>query len=154
GRPAAHAREALQDEAGVHLEHGRAVRVAARRQRVDEGDVIDAAREVRQQIADPLAVAAVPRPAPRTAEEVAVTALEGDDTAGARQRLAVTADQLRLVLEGVEVADGAGAEDLEDAPGLRGEVRPPPLIGGAGLVGEERGERDAPQTGAHLAEEL
>ena len=53
---------------------------------------------------------------------LAVAALKGDDVLAAGQRLAVTLFELGFVLPGVEVADRAGAENLQDAFCLGREV--------------------------------
>src|SRR4051812_9737625 len=60
---------------------------------------------------------------PDRRDEIAVGALERDEALGAGHELAVALDELGLVVERVDVADGAGAEDDEDSLCARGEVR-------------------------------
>src|SRR5581483_12144704 len=93
--------------------------------RVEERNVIDAAGEVRQQVADPQPALAAATEDERTLHEAARLAEEGVDLTLAGQLLAVMPGEIRLVVEGIDVAHPAGAEDLDDALRLRGEVRPP-----------------------------
>jgi hypothetical protein len=46
--------------------------------------------------------------------EIAILALKGDQLGGTSQRLPVTKDEFGLVVERIDVAEGAGTEDDED----------------------------------------
>ena len=122
--PRADAREAVEREAGGQEVLGRAVRVALAGQRVDEAmsSVSSARCGIRSR--DHLAGLAARAERVLRSGQVARRALERDGRP-AGQRLAVALDQLRLVVPGVELADGAGAEDDDDVLRLRREVRRP-----------------------------
>src|SRR5262249_6279904 len=95
--------------------------------------------------------------------EVAVLALKRDELLHPRHRLPVALDELRLVVPRVDVTDGPGAEDEEDALRLRLEVRPARrerLIGSdvgtnrrALLRGEQRRQGDTAQAGTGVLQE-
>ena len=85
----------------------------------EERDVVDACGEVREEVADPLAALAVLLELPARLDDPALVlvpaAAEGLD----RDRLVVLADQPRLVVERVDVARPAVAEDEDDRLRLR-----------------------------------
>ena len=163
--PGAHAGETGQHEAGVLHERGGAVDVGLRDHRMQKGHVIHAAGQVRHEAAHPLAGFAVLFPIPRAFHAGARDALEQFDLAARVERLAVALNQLRFVVEGVQLAGGAGHEHLHDALGLGLVVQTaveigPALTEGLRRVGgekavaaEEVGEGDAAETAAGLPEE-
>jgi hypothetical protein len=83
--------------------------------RVDERHVVDTPREPRQQIRHPESGSAVLAKPP--VARLAVAGFRGEelDLSAGVERLSGPALQLRLVVVGVDVADAAGAEDLDDA---------------------------------------
>ena len=87
--PCAGRRKALEDRAGIHKHAARAVRVGLRLHRMNERDVIDVPRKMRQQAADHLAALAGGPERPRALHQVAVFALEAHEPLLAGQRLAV-----------------------------------------------------------------
>ena len=99
------------------------VRVRLRLHRVDERDVVDMLRHVRQQRADHLAALPRRRERPGALHQVAVLALKRDKILFARQRLAVMLFQRRLVVPQIEMRRTARAEDLQHALRLRSELR-------------------------------
>ena len=124
--PGADAREAVEREAGVHLRLGRAVRVAFAVIEWMKHISSTQFRQVRQQVRD-VYLPHWPRGLKGVGafRQVAVGALEGDELLAAGQRLAVALDQFRLVVQRVEMAARAGAEDVQDALRLGREVRRP-----------------------------
>src|SRR3954452_1891856 len=76
-------------------------------------------------------------PRPRAFQTGPRRALEQLDLAAGVERLAVTPDQLRLVIKGVHLAGSTGHEQLDDAPG------PGPVVQTAVEVGLAQAERGA-----------
>ena len=168
--PGADAGEPLEREARAHEHLAGPVSVRLRGQRVDEAHVIGAFGQVRQQVRKRLAALA-PRPElPGAACEVAVLALERDQLLDPGHRLPVPLDQLGLVIPGVEVADRAGAEDVQHPLRPAGEVRRPgrhrvgrssgrlrlpcPGIGREQPpLAQHRRQRDPADPGGHVAQE-
>ena len=91
--------------------------------RVKKRQVVHALRQVREEVAHPLAALAVLLERERAFQQPAGLAEEGVDFALAGQLLSVMLCEVRLVVEGIDMADAAGAEDLHDALGLRRKVR-------------------------------
>src|SRR5262245_37154308 len=89
---------------------------------LDERQLIDTARELRQQGADPLATLAMAAEGERALEQPAGLAEKGVDLTLAGQLAAVVLRQVGLVVERINVADPATAKDLDDALGLGWEV--------------------------------
>jgi len=121
--PGAHAGEPIALKAGVHLEGSGSVVGALRDHRVDKGNIVDPLGEVGQEVADPFAGLSVLTEGPGTFHEIAGLAEKRIHLTLAGHRFAVAADEFGLVVEGVDVADAACAEDLDDALHLRREVR-------------------------------
>jgi hypothetical protein len=90
---------------------------------VDETQVVGELAEVWKKVRRHLAALAARAEFPDGRDEVALGALERDELVGARHGLAVPLHELGLVVERVDVADGAGAEDDEDSFRARGEMR-------------------------------
>ena len=84
-RPKPRAGKAFEDRARVHEHASRTMRVRLRLHRVDERDVVDVPRHIRQQRADHLAVLPRRRERPRALHQVAVLALKRDKVLLARQ---------------------------------------------------------------------
>ena len=120
--PGTGGREAFKNEAGIHGDAGGAMSVGARAHRMDEGHVVDVARKVGKFGGNGLAGLAGGLKIPGAAHEVAVGALEGDVFVAAGHGLAAALFKLGFVVEGIEVGCAAGAENLDDALGLGGEV--------------------------------
>src|SRR5262249_14007182 len=89
-------------------------------------------------------------------------ALEQLDAAAGVELLAVTADQLRLVVEGIDLAGGAGHEQLHDAPGPGAVVqaaievrarRGPRPVREQALPAEQMGQGDAAEPAPGSPEE-
>src|SRR5206468_3316443 len=104
--------KAVHRETAVHLKRSRRVVVAPGKHRVDEAHVVRAASQVGKKAAHPgAALAVLPEivnafhDLPGLAEKAQVLALSFES-------LAVHLFQFRLVVEGVEVANAAAAEDL------------------------------------------
>ena len=134
--PRAEARAAGEDLARVHLQHRRAVDRRVGGHRVQEGDVIDARGQVREQVADPLAALAVLLELPLRPDDPALVLLAAAAEGLHLHGLAVQAVQLRLVVERIDVAGPAVHEQEDHALRLGGEVR---------LLRRQRiGERAAP----------
>ena len=94
--------------------------------RLDEADVIDHVRQVRQHLRQFRSALSVFGELEARPEDGGVGADEGVALAAddrGRQRLAFELRQLRLVIEQIELAGGAGHEQVNDALGLRREVR-------------------------------
>ena len=121
-----------QDLAGVHLEHGRAVDRRVGRHRVQEGDVVDAGGQVREQVADVLAGLAVLLELPLRPDDPALVLLAASAERLDGDRLAVELVELGLVVEGVDLAGTAVHEEEDDALGPGRQHR---LLGGQ-RVGE------------------
>ena len=122
GDPGAHARPAEDLRAGAH--HDLPGRVVERvgDHPLDDGDVVDDRREVRQQLGELGAALAVPGELELGAEQLRV----GLDERGAialdqlrRRQRAVELGELRLVVEQLQVAGRAGHEEEQDPLGLR-----------------------------------
>src|SRR5262249_1236880 len=160
GDPRAHRREAGQDEAAVLHERGRAVDVALGHHGVEEADVIDTAADVRHQVADILAALAVRLPAPRALHARARNALEQFDLAGGVELLAIALDELRLVVEGIDLAGGTGHEELHHAlgPGRMVQAAVELRIGGGGreqpVAAEELRKGEGAEAVAGLPEKI
>jgi hypothetical protein len=120
--PGAGGGEAFKDEAGIHGDAGGAVGVGPGGHGMDEGHAVGEGAEVGELFGDPFAGLAALDELPGAAHEVAVGALEGDLFFAAGHGLAGAFFEFGFVVEGVEVGDAAGAEDLDDAFGLWGEV--------------------------------
>ena len=128
GRPGAEARSAELLRAGVHENLRRRVVKRVGRHRLDNGDVIGAAGQVRQQFGQldtAVAVAGEPelraqagRVGPDERRTVALEQL-------GRRQPAVVACQGRLVVEQLQMAGAAGHEQEDHVGRLRREVRPP-----------------------------
>ena len=107
---------------------------------MDEAEIIGVLSEVGQQVGKVFAGLAAWLELPGALGEVPVLALECDDLVDAGHGLAVALDQFGFVVPGVEMADGAGAEDVEDAFGLGREMglAGGERVGGGGLGGGSR----------------
>ena len=91
-------------------------------------------------------------------------ALEQLDLAAGIELLAVALDQLRLVVEGIDLAGGAGHEELHDALGLGAVVQPaiPVRLAPQGrlvrgeetILAEQVGQGDASEPAAGMPEEV
>ena len=138
---------------GVHLERrGRVVR-ALRHHRADDRELVDALRQVRQEAADPLAALAVAAEREGTLHQPARPAEEGLDLPLARQLPPVVPRQVGLVVEGVDVADAAACEDLDDPLRPRREMQDR-LAGGPGLLAQHPGQRDGAEARPGIAQEV
>ena len=161
--PRTHAGKAVEREAGVHHVFRRAVRVGFVGERVQETNLVGQRADVRHEIAHHFfALAAWPE-CPERLREVAVRALKRDELFIAGQRLAVSPDQFRLVIERVHVAQRAGAEYLNHALGLRHKMCGPRCVrfGGVNfrqlatrLLRQHRGQRDTGKTVHRVGQEL
>src|SRR5689334_15734833 len=80
-----------------------------------ERDFVGARRDMRHQVADPLPTLAPRLPLPGALHDSARLALEQLDLSTRVELLAVTTDQLRLVVERVALARGARHEELHHA---------------------------------------
>jgi hypothetical protein len=89
----------------------------------EEGDVIDACRQVWQQATHPAATLAVLLKFVRTLEHVARLARRRLDMSAGIELLAVPFDQLGLVIEHVHLARAAVEKNLHDAFDLRAMVQ-------------------------------
>jgi hypothetical protein len=89
---------------------------------MDEAEVVGQLANARQEVARHLAARATRAELVARASEVTVLTLEGDELIGARHRLAVAADEFGFVVERVEMAQRAGAEDHQDVLGPWCEV--------------------------------
>ena len=85
---------------------------------MDERHVIDTGRQVGHQAADVLAARAVLLPCPGALHDRPRRALEQLDLAAGVELLAVPLDQLRLVIEGIDLAGRPRHEQLDDPLGL------------------------------------
>ena len=88
-------------------------------------DTIRLVPHVGDHVRDHLAAAAPGSKRPQRPFQVPVLALEGDQSFVARQRLAVALDQLGLVIERIDLAEGPGTEDDDHVPGPRPVVARP-----------------------------
>ena len=89
--------------------------VRLRDHRMDERHLVDATGQVRNQIADPFAALAALPPLPGALHARAGVALKQFDLLARIKRLAVAANQLRLVIERVALARRARHKQLHDA---------------------------------------
>ena len=76
------------------------------------------------------------------------------DFAAGIELLAVALDQLRLVVEGVALAGGAGHEELHDALGFRRMMQANGCIGEQSRFAQQLGEGDSAETAAVLPEKI
>ena len=165
-QPGAHAGEPVEREAAVHLEGRRSVVVALGEHRVDEAQVVGTAGEVRQQVADP-GPALSPLPERIDAlHQFPGLPEEPEILAASLQFGAVQPIQFRLVVEGVEVAHAAAAEDLHDALGagsvVQGRARGRRRDRGPGrgrrgegaVAGHQPGQGDVPETAHRAGQEM
>src|SRR5690349_12958759 len=90
---------------------------------MDEGEIVDAAGQMRKHCGHVRTGLSVLRELPWAAHYGAAFAEERGDGVGALGFLAVTFGERGLVVEGVDVADAAREEDKDGALGLRSEVR-------------------------------
>ncbi len=175
GGPGADTGEAIESEPGVHEIFTGAVGVGISGERVDEAHVIDEVAEVGDEVGDHFPALAAGSEFPGAFGEHALFALEGDEVIGTGHGLAVVADEVGFIVEGIELAAGTGAEDHEDLFGGGGEVG---WSGGVGIGGvdigadgifaggtlalgiaeeavevEQVGEGDGAEAGAGVAEE-
>jgi hypothetical protein len=115
-----------------------------------EGDVIHHVSDGRDDVAEHLARLAVGFEFPRRREGRARAALEQLDRFTRIPFLAVLLLEQRLVVPHVDVAGGAGHEELHDSLGLGGGVED--AAGGRGaeesFLSEEAGESDAAEASA------
>src|SRR5262249_49832074 len=112
---------------------------------------VHADRKLREKAAHPLSALPVLAKREGAPEEPARLGEEGVDGPLAGQLLAVELRQLRLVVEGINVADAAGTEGLDDALRLRREVRG---SRGAGVGLEQPRQRNAAEPGDRVAQEV
>src|SRR5262249_49760813 len=120
-----------------------------------------AGSQVGEQVADVAATLTIGFEAEGALQEPSGLAEEGVDPALAGEFLAVVAGQVGLVVEGIDVTDGAGGEDLHDALHLGHEVRRAGSVGrggrrlmGGGVLVEEPGHGDAAEPAAGLPEKV
>jgi hypothetical protein len=126
-------------EAGVEEDLRRAVVELIGVHRLDDAEIIDDGREVRQHLGQLRPALAMPAKAKTRAQDGSVVADEGvtliaDDRG--RYGPAFQLGEARLVIEQLELARGAGHEQMDDRPGLGHEMRPPRgerVDGGLGL---------------------
>ena len=85
---------------------------------MNEGDVVRARTDVGDEVAHPFAALAVGLPAPRAFHAHARIALEQLHFFARIKLFAAPLNQLRLVIEGVALARGAGHEKLNHSSGL------------------------------------
>ncbi len=144
--PRAEAGGARLDLAGVHLEHRRAMNRRVGRHRMEEGDIVDMLRELRKECRDLLPTLPVGRELPLRPHDPSLTLLAAASLRLHLDRLAVEIVELRLVVEGVDMAGAAVHEEEDHALRLGGEVGDlrgqrigPGLdaVGGPRLPGEE-----------------
>ena len=110
---------------GVQEKCRRAVGDALGMHRVDEAKVVDMLADVWEELADPLAGFAVLFEIPEWLEEFALALFsEGGFTdADKVEALTVTFNEIRFVVEAVDMAGTAGHEQEDDALGAGGEKR-------------------------------
>ncbi len=123
GDPGAHAGEAGQGVPGVHEEATGPVEGGGAFHGVDEGEVVDAPRQPGKEVADPASGFAVPAEGPLAG--VAVAGFGGEELQFpiGVEGLSGAFLELGFVIEGVDVAPPARAENLDDALRPRGEMR-------------------------------
>src|SRR6185503_16366966 len=125
---------------------------------MDEREVVDASRKVRQQVAHPGAALAVLLESERALHQPSGASKESVNLPFVGEFLTVVTDEVGLVVVGVEVADAAASADVDDAFGFRwkvcrlgrvrrsGQRRPGGRASGFPL--KHPGEREAAQTRA------
>ncbi len=128
GGPGTEGREALHGEAGVHEVFALGVGGGHGVEGVEEAEVVGVGAKVGEEVGDHLAGLAARFEIPEGFGDVSGGALEGDG-GDAGRFLAVVFVEVGLVVEGVNMADGSGTVDDEDAFG--GGV----VVAGAGEVG-------------------
>jgi hypothetical protein len=143
----------------VHAQRGLVVPGAVAGDGVEDADVVDDAAYVREQVADHDAAAAARPEAPvgpfQEAVKLAGFALpvvHGDGLAG-------VGEELRLVVEGIDVRGAAGREDEDHLPGPGGEVPRPggERVGAGGRrlrLGPEAGQRQGPEAAGRPVQQL
>lgn len=117
GDPGAEGGKALHGETGVHEVFALGVGGGHGVEGVEEAEVIGMGAEVGEEVRDHLAGLAARFEIPEGFGDVAGGAFEGDG-GNAGRFLTVIFVEVWLVVEGVDVGDGAGAVDDEDAFGL------------------------------------
>src|SRR5262245_6342611 len=140
-------------------ERRRAVRHPLGVQRMDEAQVIDVLVDLWEQIARPPTalpvLAELPQRFHHTVRRAAHPRVGDDAGVVEAQSLAVVLQQARLVVIGIDVADAALHEQEDDAPGLRGEVKPPgSRHGGASGVGSQAGKGEITEAAGGALEGL
>jgi hypothetical protein len=126
-------------------------------------EVVNPGGQVRQQVRDILARLPPRLEGPGALAQRSVLSLEGDEVFRAGHRLAVPLDQLGFVVPRVQMADGPGAEDVQDP------LRPGRKLGGSrrqrsvlrtrrsrreqSAFGQHRALGDSAHTGGHVGEE-
>ena len=123
GHPRPHAGEAHEDRPSVPLIVREHVVVGFPRGRVDEGQLIDDRRHTRKQVGHPRSGLAVLLEVKRTLHQRTRVSLADANLAFALQRHAVILPQVRLVIEGVDVADPTAHEEVNHLLGPRLKVR-------------------------------
>ena len=120
--------EPIQCEARGEKILGRPVGVALAGERMDKGDVVGQFGEVRDEVRDHLA--GLPARSERILRsgQVSGRSLERHSRS-ARHGFVIPAVELRFVVPSLQLADGPGAKDNNDIPGLRGEVRRTRTVG-------------------------
>src|SRR5216683_1651527 len=116
--PAPHARKTGEHKAGALHKRRRPVDIRLGHHGVNEGDVVHTAGQVGQEAADVLATLPARLPGPRALHVRSRRTLKELNLAAGIKLLSVALDQLRLVVEGVNLAGGAGHEQLDYALGL------------------------------------
>ena len=126
---------------------------------VNEGEIVDDAAERGHDLAEHLSGLAVGLEIPERAQPRSEAVLKRFHRLAEIARLPVSFDQLGFVVEEIEVAGGAGHEELHDAfcfgrmverAGSRGRR----IRGERTVVAEHRGEGEAAETAAGLPEEF
>ena len=170
GDPGPHRRAAGGGEARVHEELGRAVVEDVGREALQPADFIDDLFVVRQHFAEREAALADALELALAAHQRFVALEEGETLAfeqALRRRLAVQLAELGLVVEQLQLARGAGHEEVDDVLDLGGEMAGRGARGLAGssltfgaarggdaVAGEELVEGDGADADAALAEEV
>src|SRR5262249_35051300 len=131
--------------------------------RVDEGHVVNACRQVRQQVADPASAVSPLMKSKRAFHQVARLTEEGVELSFAGQGLAMMFDEVGLVVERVNMTYAACTEDLNRSFGLGGKMAGPRSVrrffrrsrfGSKRFILQQPGERDAAQPRAEVGEEV
>ncbi len=142
--PRAQARPARELEAGLRERDRGIVIDLLRVHRLDEAEVVHDLRRVRQELADPGARLAVLREleARRDHRELGLRRRHGGEPLaladGVRKVVAAPLLELRLVVEHLDLRRPARLEEIDDALGLRREVRQSCQPPGLRRVGKER----------------